>query len=67
MEEGVMAIAAPIWDIKPRVVGSVAVVGPMNRIENLEQDFVKNIKKTAYLISREMGYDPEKLKMYSIF
>jgi len=67
MEEGVMAIAAPIWDIKPRVVGSVAVVGPMNRIENLEQDFVKNIKKTAYLISREMGYNPEKLKMYSIF
>ena len=67
MEEGVMAIAAPIWDIKSRVVGSVATVGPINRIRSLEQDFVKNIKKTAFLISCEMGYNPEKLKMYSIF
>ena len=67
MEEGVMAIAAPIWDIKSRVVGSVATVGPISRFESLEQDFVKNIKKTAFLISCEMGFNPEKLKMYSIF
>jgi len=64
MEEGVMAIAVPIWDIKSKVIGSVAVVGPMNRIENLEQDFVKNIKKTAYLISCEMGCNPDDLKIY---
>lgn len=67
MEEGVMAIAAPIWDIKSRAVGSIATVGPINRIGRLEQDFVKNIKKTAFLISCEMGYNPEKLKIYSIF
>lgn len=36
MEESVMAIAAPIWDIKSRVVGSVATVGPINRIGSLE-------------------------------
>ena len=67
MEEGVMAIAAPIWDIKSRAVGSVAIVGPLNRIENLEKKIIKDIKKTAYLISCEMGYNSEKLKMYSIF
>ncbi len=64
MEKGVMAIAAPIWDRKSRVVGSVAVVGPINRIENLEEDFTKNIKKTAFLISCEMGCNPDDLKIY---
>ena len=59
MEEGVMAIAAPIWDINLKVVGSVAIVGPLNRIENLEKKLIKNIKKTAYSISCEMGCNPE--------
>lgn len=45
MEEGVMAIAAPIWDIKSRAVGSVAIVGPINRIENLEKKIIKDFKK----------------------
>jgi DNA-binding IclR family transcriptional regulator len=67
MEEGVMAIAAPIWDIKSRVIGSVAVLGSINRISSLERDFVKKIKKTAYLISCELGCNPEKFKMHSIF
>ena len=67
MEEGVMAIAAPIWNIKSRVIGSVAVVGPLIRIENSEKVFIEKIKKTGYLVSCEMGYNPEKLKMYSIF
>ena len=67
MEEGVMAIAAPIRDMGLRVVGSLAVVGPINRVKNFEQNFIKKIKKTAFLISCEMGYNPEKLKMYSIF
>lgn len=55
MEEGVMAIAAPIRDIRKRVVGSVAVVGPINRVKNFKRDFIKKIKKTAFLISCEMG------------
>jgi len=56
MEEGIMAVAAPIWDIKSRVVGSVATVGPIIRIENSEKVFIEKIKKTGYLISREMGH-----------
>jgi len=67
MEEGVMAIAAPIRNIESRVIGSVAVVGPLIRIENSEKVFIEKIKKTGYLVSCEMGYNPEKLKMYSIF
>jgi len=62
-----MAIAAPIWDIESKVIGGVAVVGPLIRIENLEKVFIEKIKKTGYLVSHEMGYNPEKLKMYSIF
>lgn len=62
MEEGVMAIAAPIWDIKSRVVGSVAVVGPLTRIENSEKVFIEKIKETGYLISREMGHYSDVLK-----
>jgi len=64
MEEGVMAIAAPIWDIKSRVIGSVAVVGPLTRIENSEKIFIEKIKKTGYLISCEMGCNPDDLKIY---
>lgn len=63
MEEGVMAIAAPIWDINLKVVGSVAIVGPLNRIENLEKKLIKNIEKTAYSISCEMGCNPEILNI----
>ena len=55
MEEAVMAIAAPIWNMNSIVVGSVATVGLLDRIKNLEKDFIKKIKKTACLISYEMG------------
>lgn len=64
MEEGVMAIAAPIWNIKSKVIGSVAVVGPLTRIENSEKVFIEKIKKTGYLISSEIGYNPDNLKIY---
>jgi len=54
------------YEVK-RVIGSVAVVGPLTRIENSEKIFIEKNKKTGYLISSGMRCDTEILKRYSIF
>lgn len=57
MEEGVMAIAAPIWNWGLQVVGSVAVIGPCVRMEVMKQDIINNVLETAEIISKEYGFE----------
>lgn len=57
MEEGVMAIAAPIWNWGLQVVGSVAVIGPCVRIEAMKQDIINKVLETAEIISKEYGFE----------
>lgn len=58
MEEGVAAVAAPIWDWTSQVIGSVAVIGPWIRLSGpIRPEIIEKVKNTANLISREMGYE----------
>lgn len=59
MEEGVTAIAAPIWNWGGQVVASVAVIGPSVRLGGeIRQEIIEKVKKTAENISRELGWVP---------
>lgn len=55
--EGVVSIAAPIYDYKGNVIAALSVVGPIQRIrEQKIPVFAKKIKGAAMEISERMGY-----------
>lgn len=55
--EGVVSIAAPIYDYRGKVIASLSVVGPKQRIQtNKVQGFAKKIIAAAHEISESMGY-----------
>lgn len=63
MEEGVTAIAAPVWNWGCQVVASVAVIGPSVRLQGeMRQTVIQKITATADKISRELGWVPEESK-----
>jgi len=58
MEEGVSAIAAPIWNWSKQVTASVAVIGPSVRLkDDMRQIVIEKVKRTADAISQELGYE----------
>lgn len=60
MEEGVTAIAAPVWNWGNQVMASVAVIGPSVRLHGeMQTTVIDKIKKVAENISREMGWSPQ--------
>lgn len=60
MEEGVTAIAAPVWNWGSQVIASVAVIGPSVRLHGeMQSKIIEKIKLVAENISREMGWVPQ--------
>ncbi|MGC5326413.1 IclR family transcriptional regulator [Brevibacillus sp. SYSU BS000544] len=61
-EEGVYAIAAPVFDNTGSNVAAISVSGPSHRITlNQRSELIKSIKLYSNLISRSLGFhDPEK-------
>ncbi|MEL7563624.1 MAG: IclR family transcriptional regulator [Dehalobacterium sp.] len=59
MEEGVTAIAAPVWNWGNQVTASVAVIGPSVRLQGeMQKNIIEKIKLVAENISRELGWVP---------
>jgi IclR family KDG regulon transcriptional repressor len=57
MEEGVTAIAAPVWNLGGQVLASVAVIGPSVRLHgDTQKIIIEKIKSVAEKISRELGW-----------
>lgn len=55
--EGVVSIAAPIYDYKGKVFASLSVVGPKQRIQSHKiQGYAKKVVSAATEISIRMGY-----------
>lgn len=54
--EGISGVAAPIYDFKNMVAASVGVLGPHDRIQQNMKVIAEEVKKTACVISRELGY-----------
>jgi len=60
MEEGVTAIAAPIWDWSGQVAGSLAIIGPCIRLSGANRSrIIGRVKQTAQRISAELGYEEQ--------
>jgi len=58
-EEGVRCVAAPIRNREGRVIASVSVSGPANRImPERDAEIAEQVIKTAGEISRRLGYQP---------
>ena len=56
-EEGVVSVAAPIFDSQGRVIAALNISGPTPRIdENKINEMVVKVKESAMAISRELGY-----------
>ena len=55
MEEGIFCIGAPIFDADDKVIATVSASGLQNPNMDIEYESIE-LKKTALLISRELGY-----------
>ncbi|MFZ7131814.1 MAG: IclR family transcriptional regulator [Eubacteriales bacterium] len=56
---GLSGIGAPILDYNSTIVGAISIVGYSNRIEKKLDQLVEQVKLTASLISKEMGFSEE--------
>lgn len=62
LRQGVVALAAPIFDRIGTVTAAISLsLTPERFGKTLEKELVHELLKTAMLISREMGYAPENL------
>ena len=61
LEEGVMAVAAPMFNLHGEVVAALSIGGPRSRIsaETLHQ-FAVPLIEAAQKISKQIGYEPKK-------
>ena len=59
LTEGTRSIAAPIRDYTGKVVASINVVGPIQRIRDHKiPDFARKVKQAGIDASERLGYDP---------
>ena len=59
-QEHIRCVGSPIFDVRGNVVGAISVSGPYVRIDHEKLDQLKQeIKKTAELISKELGWIEE--------
>lgn len=58
-EEGLVALAAPIWDHSGGVIASLSISGPTYRLDSETlNSYIPHLKSAAKNISRLMGYFP---------
>lgn len=55
-EEGLYCLAAPIFGRDEQVIAAISVAGPRERVYARRKDIVRDLKSTAYQISKDMGY-----------
>lgn len=56
-ELGVRCIGAPVFNRKGEVEGSISISGPAIRVtKDKVEEFAVEVKKCAYMISKELGY-----------
>ncbi len=59
LEEGLHAVAAPIFNYEGRVIASLTVSGPSYRLSRKRtREIAPQVVETAYRISAQMGYQP---------
>ena len=56
IEEGLICVAAPIYDLNRQIIGAVSISGPDYRMEKDEDVMISSVRETAANISRLMGY-----------
>ena len=60
-QEHIRCVGSPIFDVRGNVVGAISVSGPHSRIDQEKLDELKKeIKKTAGLISNDLGWIEKK-------
>jgi DNA-binding IclR family transcriptional regulator len=61
--EGLMCVAAPIFNYSQREIAAISISGPTNRIkEKKVEQLISLVKKTAQQISRQLGFHGEVLE-----
>jgi len=58
IEEGAYSIAAPVRDADGQIVGTISVVGSLNRIRDNEAQIRDDLLEAARSISSQYGYQP---------
>lgn len=56
IEQGLICIGAPIYDLNRRVVAAVSVSGPDYRMTADQDEMIQEVKRTAANISQVLGY-----------
>jgi DNA-binding IclR family transcriptional regulator len=56
VEEGLVCVAAPIFDLNKRAIAAISISGPEFRMKPDFQKYIPHAKDTAAAISRQIGY-----------
>lgn len=56
IEQGLICIAAPIYDMMGHITAAVSISGPAYRMKHDQKEMIREVKKTAENISRLLGY-----------
>lgn len=56
IEEGLVCLGAPIFDMNRRAIGAVSVSGPDYRMQADQEMMIREVRQTALNISRLLGY-----------
>ena len=56
IEEGLICVGAPIYDMNRRTVAAVSVAGPDYRMREDQDVMIREVRRTAGNISRLLGY-----------
>ncbi len=56
IEEGLICVGAPIYDMNRRTVAAVSVDGPDYRMREDQDVMIREVRRTAGNISRLLGY-----------
>ncbi|MGG4036551.1 IclR family transcriptional regulator [Paenibacillus cisolokensis] len=65
LDEGLSSIAAPIFNYTGRVIASVSVAGPTDKIFEQQEKIEAHILEKSHLISKRLGFVPSMRAMYT--
>ncbi|MEM9564103.1 MAG: IclR family transcriptional regulator [Actinomycetota bacterium] len=58
-EPGIVSVAAPIHDDRRRVVASLSIAGPSERMDPNRRAYAHAVMALAVTVSRQMGWEPD--------
>jgi len=56
LEEGLICIASPIFNLEGKVIAAISISGPTFRLNSKIKEYIPLVKRTAISISELMGY-----------